>query len=220
MNRAAVIFDMDGVLVDSYQPHLASWQQLGRECGVSFTPELFAATFGRTSRDIICEVWPKPTPSDEQIATLDDRKESLYRKIIAADFPAMDGATDLIDALVATGFSLAAGSSGPPANIALALEKLDRASAFAATIDGTKVSRGKPDPQVFLLAAEALGVSPGECIVVEDAPAGVEAARRAGMASVGLASTGRTAAELSAADLVVTSLEGLTVSRIRELLDG
>jgi beta-phosphoglucomutase len=131
----------------------------------------------------------------------------------------MDGAIELIDALIADGFQLAVGSSGPPENVALVLEKLGRASKFSAVVTGNDVSRGKPDPQVFQLAAEKLNVPAASCAVVEDAVHGVEAARRAGMASIGL--TGTVNAEaLSGADLVVNSVRELTPSRIRELIAG
>jgi len=119
--QLAVIFDMDGVLVDSYRAHFASWLALARECGFEFTERQFAATFGRTSRDIIANLWPDPPP-DERIAEMDDRKEALYREIISKDFPAMDGARELIRALHAAGFKLAVGSSGPPENVAVALD--------------------------------------------------------------------------------------------------
>jgi beta-phosphoglucomutase-like phosphatase (HAD superfamily) len=111
------------------------------------------------------------------------------------------------------------GSSGPPENIALLLEKLGRAAQFAAVVTGADVTRGKPDPQVFLLAAERLNVSPAACIVVEDAVHGIEAARRAGMKSVALAGTS-SRDEFSHADLVVDRLREITPRKLRDLLAG
>jgi len=215
----AVLFDVDGVLVDSFQAHFRSWFILAEENGFSFTREDFTATFGRTSRDIIAALWPVDHLDAEQIRSLDDRKEALFRGLVAADFPSMDGAAELIDALLAAGFLLAVGSSGPPENINLVLERLGRAEAFGAVVTGMDVTAGKPDPQVYLLAAERLNVEPSCCAVVEDAPAGIAAARAANMASVGLASTGRTIQELRQADLVVRSLRELTPQVIHELID-
>ncbi len=212
MIQQAVIFDVDGVLVDSYEPHFQSWRQMLSEHGLEFTEAQFRATFGRTSRDIILELCGDRFPM-EQLQAFDDRKESLYRDIVRKDFPAVDCAVELIDALAEAGFAMAVGSSGPPENVALTLESLGRADRFAVRVTGGDVTRGKPDPQVFLLAAERLGVAPQHCAVVEDAPAGVEAANRAGMASIGLTGTA-TREQLDHADLVVDHLRELTPSHV------
>ncbi len=215
MSNTAVIFDVDGVLVDSYEPHLLSWQQMLGEIGSGCTEAEFRATFGRTSRDILAELYEGEL-TDAEIQKFDDRKEALYRDIVRDKFPAIDGAGELIDALAADGWKLAVGSSGPPENVALTLECLERANLFAARVTGGDVTRGKPDPQVFQIAAERLGVSPEQCVVVEDAPAGVEAANRAGMTSIGLTGTA-TREQLAHADLVVDSLRELTPEKIRRL---
>jgi beta-phosphoglucomutase len=214
--QLAVIFDMDGVLVDSYQAHFESWLALARECGFEFSEHQFAVTFGQTSRDIIASLWDDPPPPD-RIAEMDDRKEALYREIIARDFPVMAGARELIRSLQAAGFKLALGSSGPPANVAVAIEGLGLGECFSATVTGDEVACGKPDPQVFLKAAEKLGVAPANCAVIEDAPSGVEAANRAGMASVALTGTAP-ADRLAAADLVVRRLDELTPGIVTKLI--
>jgi beta-phosphoglucomutase len=221
MSRAqsAVIFDVDGVLVDSYAAHYESWRAIAREQQIRFTEEDFARTFGRTSRDIVRALWPGGTTlRDSEIRAIDDRKEAFYREIVADHFPAMEGAAELIDALRTASFLLAAGSSGPPENVELCLAKLEKRDCFSAVVTGMDVTRGKPDPQVFLLAAERLGIGPHRCVVVEDAPAGIEAARRGGMKAIGLLSRGRTARELGAADIVVHSLRDLSPERICGLL--
>ncbi len=216
MPQQAIIFDVDGVLVDSYQPHFHSWQQMLSEQGFEFTEAQFRATFGRTTRDILLQLCGDKFP-DEQLQAFDDRKEALFREIIRQDFPAIDGASELIDSLDAAGFALAVGSSGPPANVALALENLGRADRFAARVTGNEVTRGKPDPQVFLLGAERLGVDPRQCAVVEDAPAGVEAANRAEMFSIALTGTA-TRQQLAHADRVVNSLREIVPAEIKRLL--
>ena len=216
--KLGVIFDVDGVLVDSYQAHFQSWRRLGREIGVQMSEQQFVATFGRTSREVIRESWPQLATSDARVAQIDDRKEELFREIIAADFPAMEGAVELIDALAAVDFALAVGSSGPPENVGLVLDKLGRRDKFQAVVTGRDVTRGKPDPQVFLLASERLGLPPGRCVVVEDAPAGVAAAKSAGAKCLGLASAGRDSALLAAADRVVSSLRGVGPDDIHRLL--
>ena len=216
-SQLAVIFDMDGVLVDSYRAHLESWLALARECGFEFTERQFAATFGRTSRDIIAHFWGEGL-SDERIAEMDGRKEALYRKSISADFPVMDGARELIRALHEGGFKLAVGSSGPPANVAVTIKGLALEDCFAATVSGMEVTAGKPDPQVFLKAAEKLGVAPERCAVIEDAPAGVEAARRAGMAAIAITGTAPREKLAERAHFVVESLRQLSVEIIARLI--
>ena len=216
-NEYAVIFDMDGVLVDSYHTHYKSWLAMVEPEGLQFSEAEFARTFGRTSREIIAHFWGDRGYDDAEITALDDRKEAAFRRIIAADFPAMPGAGELLQALRQSGFKLALGSSGPPENVDLVLDRLGKRSLFDAIITATDVTRGKPDPQVFLIAAERLGTPAGRCAVIEDAPLGVSAANAAGMTSIALASTGRTRESLSAADLVVDSLAELSPEILRDL---
>jgi beta-phosphoglucomutase len=210
---------MDGVLVDSYQAHLKSWQALATEYGRTMTEVEFASSFGRTSREIVRALWSDQI-SDRKCRTMDRRKEALYRKMIEGKFPAMEGAVDLIDALVVDGVSLAVGSSGPPENVELVLDRLGRRSRFDVIVNGLDVTRGKPDPQVFLLAAERLRVPSAGCVVIEDAPGGVEAARAAGMKSVALLSTGRCQEDFvkSRPDLIVNSLTQLDPDRLSSLI--
>jgi beta-phosphoglucomutase len=215
MSQLAVIFDMDGVLVDSYHAHHESWVQLYGELGFTYSEQQFAADFGRTSRDILRRTLQEDL-SDERVHELDDRKEALYRDIVRQNFPTMDGADELLDALVAAGFQLAIGSSGPPENVELVLEKMGRGR-FATAVTGADVTRGKPDPQVFLIAAERMHLPPASCAVLEDAPHGVEAANRAGMASIAITGTA-TRDRLAAADLVVDKLRELTPDVIRSLV--
>jgi beta-phosphoglucomutase len=216
MTLQSVIFDVDGVLVDSYRAHFESWRQMFAEQGAAFTEDQFRATFGRTSRDIIADFYGHLT--EEDIHRWDERKEALYRDILRQDFPVIDGAVELVNTLAAAGFGLAVGSSGPPANVALTLECLPCGDRFSVRVTGADVTRGKPDPQVFLLAAERLDVPPAQCAVVEDAPAGIEAANRAGMASIALVGTA-TRAELSEARLVVDSLREISPQVVGALIE-
>ncbi len=217
-NPLAVIFDMDGVLVDSYQAHWQSWHFMADELGKGLTEAQFVSTFGRTSREIIAEHWGASALSPQEIADFDRRKEALYREIVSRDFPAMDGAATLLRDLHEAGFRLAVGSSGPPENVALAVERLGAGPCFDALITGKDVTRGKPDPQVFLVAAQRLGVAPADCAVIEDAPVGIAAANAAGMVSIALLSTGHTAESVRAARLVVRSLRELSPARIAGLI--
>ena len=216
----AVIFDVDGVLVDSYHAHYQSWQLACHERGMKMTQDQFVATFGRTSREIIVELWGDKFRTPAAVAQLDDRKEELFRDILRSDFPGMDGAAELIDDLHQAGFRLAVGSSGPPDNVNLVLDQLQRRAAFHGVVTALDVQRGKPDPQVYLLGAERAGVAPQYCVVIEDAPVGVAAAHAAGMKCIAIASTGRVPKSLQAADMVVDSLRELDSLRVVALLAG
>jgi beta-phosphoglucomutase len=214
-----VIFDMDGVLIDSYRAHFDSWRRLAAENGRTYTEEQFVAGFGRTSREVLAEQWAGEPLDEPRIRELSDRKEAIFREEIARNVPAMEGAVELVHALYQAGFRLAVGSSGPAANVRLVIERLGIGPLLSATVTGDDVTRGKPDPQVFQIAAARMGVPGQRCIVVEDAPVGLQAAKAGGMRTVGLASTGRTREELAEADLVVSSLRELSPARLLELFN-
>ena len=224
MTQRGVIFDMDGVIVDSGPAHLESWKRLASENGLDITDAQFAETFGRPSREIIRLRWGDRLPEDEarrdeEVRRLDDHKESIYREIIRGRVPVMPGAVELIRALHAEGWRLGIGSSGPPANVALVVEELDLAPLLSGSTSASDVTRGKPDPEVFLIAAERMGVEPARCIVIEDAHHGIEAAHRAGMKAVALTST-HPAAQLAEADRVVSHLGALSPGALDELLNN
>lgn len=219
-DRFAIIFDVDGVLVDSYQAHWESWQALGARTGVEFTHAQFVASFGHTSRDIIKRHWDQGL-SDAAIVALDGQKEAIYRQIVEQAFPVMDGAIELIGALAEAGFLLALGSSGPAENVALALDRLGVRQQISAVVTGADVRRGKPDPEIFLTAARNLDVAPHQCLVIEDAPAGVEAARKAQMAVAILLSRGHAVEDFAKSpDLIVHSLRELSPGLLRGLIQA
>lgn len=214
--QSAVVFDVDGVLVDSYLAHFQSWVALAEECGChKMTEDEFRATFGRTSRETITQLWPGDGLTDAEIARLDDRKEQIFRDMLRSDFRPISGAAELIDELKAAGFAIAAGSSGPPDNVFLVLDGLGRRDQFDAVVTGVDVHRGKPDPEVFLLCAQRLGMLPSSCMVIEDAVVGIEAANGAGMSSVALVAAGRDPSQFHRADLVIRELSELSPQRIR-----
>ena len=216
--RHAVIFDMDGVLVDSFALHRIVWAEMARDEGLSFDVARFDEAFGRTSREVIAHLWGAGRYTPAQIAVLDERREGAYRDLLKTQFPGMPGAGDLINALHVDGFALAMATSAPLENAELVLDKLGLRHLFPVIVTAKDVHRGKPDPEVFLLAAAGVNIPPGRCAVIEDAPPGVEAANRAGMLSIGLTSGGRTRKSLAAARLVIGSLDELSPSLIRQLL--
>lgn len=212
-----VIFDMDGVLIDSYRAHFLSWRKMLRNHGLDITEEQFAATFGRTNPDIFARLYP--SVKQEQYPALAEEKEATFREIISGDFPEMEGASELIAALHEAGAALAIGSSGPPENVEAVLNALPGGAHFTATTNGNEIARGKPDPEVFLKAAHKLGLPPERCVVVEDAPAGVTAGKAAGCAVIALTGTA-TRDRLAGADLVVDSLREVTPEAFKSLISS
>jgi len=211
----AVIFDMDGVLVDSSQAHFQAWKWLGQQEGTPFSQELFEQTFGMHNQQIL-PLWLQRQLPDSEIDRLAMAKEARYRELAPALMKPIDGVVSLIQQLSRQGVPMAVGSSGPLPNILLILQSLGIENAFAALSTGEDVAHGKPDPEVFLVACRRLGLPPERCLVVEDAPQGVEAARRAGMSVLAITSS-RPAQDLLA-DQVVDSFEGVTPDQLRALL--
>jgi beta-phosphoglucomutase len=214
--RLGVIFDIDGVLLDSYKLHYECWRAVAEKDSVALSEKQFDSLFGRRGNEIVREIWGEELPA-EQVVSIHREKQALYRERLQGNFPEMDGAIQLIDGLVAEGLVLGIGSSAPPANVELSLRGLDRTNSFKAVVSGDEVTRGKPDPQVFLLAAQRMEVEPSSCAVIEDAPAGIAAALAAGMTAIALTGTAPPGS-LTAAHLVLTSLRQLTPKRIVELI--
>lgn len=212
-----VLFDVDGVLIDSFAAHFKTWQQCCREIGRDCTEAEFLAGFGRTSREVIRETWDTPL-TEAQIAEFDDRKEALYRQLIAENFPSMPGARELIHALAAAGIPMAIGSSAPPANVWVVIDQLGARDLIRTVITGADVVKGKPHPDVFLQGARGIGLPPQRCIVLEDAPPGVEAALAAGARCLGVVSRGRTREQLHRAHHHVTDLTEASPALLRDIV--
>jgi beta-phosphoglucomutase len=214
-NAWAVIFDMDGVLVDSYQAHLAAFQRMLANYDLEMSEAQFSTIFGRTNPDIFALLYPELDRKD--YARLSEEKEAAFREIIADNFPEMDGAAELIDALHGAGAILAIGSSGSPENVRTVLQMLPGGEHIKITTNAKEITHGKPDPEVFLNAAGKIGLASTACVVVEDAPAGVKAGKAAGCAVIGI--TGTVARRhLEGADLVIESLRDLTPAIFIDLI--
>ncbi len=210
----AVIWDLDGVVIDSEEDHKKAWQRLAHETGKEFSDEQFAATFGWRNDAIVPTVWG--TVSNEELQELADHKEAYYRDYVRQTVTFLPGAQDLMSALHEASYPQAIGSSAPTANIELVKEVLGLERYINAFVSGETVPHGKPAPDIFLKAAKELGMEPKQCLVIEDAVAGVAAARAGGMYSIAVA-YGRTLPGLQIATLVVKDLTEVTVERIQHL---
>lgn len=178
-----VIWDLDGVVVDSAEFHRAAWQRLAAELGRAFTDDDFRRTFGMRNPEIIASVLRVEGPP-ERVAELGERKEALYRELARGRLRMLPGVERLLRELAERGVPQALATSTPRANVELILAELGLRDRFQALVTAEDVRKGKPDPEGFLLAAERLGVPAGWCVVLEDALVGAQAAAAAGMRCV------------------------------------
>ncbi len=216
--RMGVIFDLDGVLVDSGWAHKQSWYDLAEREDLDISDEFFKSTFGMQNYQILPMLYGGDL-SGEQIDRLSDWKEQRYRDLIAEKLSLPPGGARLLDELKDAGFLLAIGSSAPRANLDLVMKRLGLSRYFDAWVTKEDVANGKPAPDTFLMAAQKLALPPHRCVVVEDAVQGVEAARAAGMPVIALTTT-RDRAALSQADMIVDGLGELKVEDFKKLLKG
>jgi beta-phosphoglucomutase len=217
-NCKGVIFDMDGVLVDSAPAHKQSWYELAARQGYPISDEIFYGLFGMQNQQILPILAGRALPA-EQIDALADWKEQRYRDIIAESLELAAGGYRLLAQLKDNGFRLAIGSSAPRANLDLIVEKLGLAKFFDALVSSADAPRGKPAPDTFLAAAKKLRLEPSQCVVVEDAVHGIKAGKAAGMMVIALTTTADRKF-LHEADLIVDGLKDLKPSDFTNLLDS
>jgi HAD superfamily hydrolase (TIGR01509 family) len=210
------LFDMDGVIVDSAAYHELAFEEWCREKGVPLDLEHFRKhTFGKQSRDIFRELLGRELSPDE-LQIEDDRKESLYRRLYTGHVEPVKGLRELLKDLKASGFGLAVATSGPPENVSFTLKATGVEEMFDATVTSREIMRGKPDPQVFLIAAEKLGLAPRRCAVFEDSPAGAQAAVTSGALLMGV-STGHRS--LKGAAKMLEDFTQITARQLIELIE-
>jgi beta-phosphoglucomutase len=211
---------MDGTLVDTAELHFQAWEAVCREKDRPFSRADFAATFGRRNPEIITHLFGDRFAQAE-VDALGDRKEVLYREAAGRGVTLLPGVAALLEALARNGFRQAIGSSAPRANLELILRLTGIERYLDAVVSCEDTTRGKPDPQVFLVAAQKLGVEPARCVVFEDAVAGVQAAKAGGMRCVAVSFVGHHSDEKlrqAGADLVVRSLEQVQAEDVVRLI--
>jgi beta-phosphoglucomutase len=216
----AVLWDVDGTLVDTAEMHFQAWERMAKEMGRPFTREDFAATFGRRNPEIIRFLFRQEF-TDQEVRDIGERKENYYRAEAEKGVTLLPGVLNLLEGFRRLGVRQAVGSSAPRANVDLIL-RITGASEYLKEIVGMEdTQRGKPDPQVFLVAAEKLGIRPEHCIVLEDAIAGVQAAKAGGMKCLAVTFVGHHPEETlkaAGADRVVRCFTETTAEEVLGLL--
>jgi beta-phosphoglucomutase-like phosphatase (HAD superfamily) len=199
----ALIFDMDGTMIDSMGYHRRSWSAFAQQHGLGMDiDELMRRTTGRTGAECMVELFGRPL-EHEQAWSLVQHKERLYRELFGPEFREVAGFRAFARQAAARGLQLGVGTAGDAQNIAFAMQHLGLEPAPQAIVGGDEGLPGKPEPAIFLEVARRLGVPPQQCLVFEDAPLGIEAARRAGMRAVAVC-TGHRADELAAAHVLAS----------------
>src|SRR3954469_11026315 len=205
---------MDGTLIDSEDLHWLSWRETMASEGIAITHEQFLASFGKRN-DSIIPGWLGAAATPDRIRRIEVAKEDQFRRLVRDQgISPLPGVTAWLNRLNEQGWLQAIASSAPRANVEAVLEALETTGYFQSIVAGEDVRHGKPDPEVFLLAASRLGLPPEKCIVVEDAVAGIEAARRAGMRSIGVSQNG----PYLVADIFVKTLDLLDAQAFDTLL--
>jgi len=211
-----VIWDMDGVIVDTAPYHGEAWRETFQKRGVEFSDDDFRRSFGRRNDTIIIGVMGKAL-SQKAIDAIADEKETSFRRKIRQHIEPLPGVMGLFKVLATAGFRQALASSAPLQNVRQIMKDLDIEGYFEGIVTEKDVTEGKPNPQGFLLAARILEVEPEDCTVIEDSVAGITAARRAGMVCVAVTNT-HPRSRLKEASLIVDSLEEVTVAGLEGLL--
>lgn len=212
---AGLIFDMDGTLVDNMHVHNDAWETWHLRHSLPFSREtFFRETAGRANREVV--KWAKPDATELELETLGLEKEAIYREIYRSQMTPMPGLTTVIAACEARGQRMSVATAATPENASLVLDGLDLRRHFVTVVSPSMGYRGKPHPDLFLAAAQAMDLEPAQCVVFEDAPLGIEAAANAGMRAVGV-TTMLDAATLRAPN-VVFSIGDFTDGRLKGLL--
>jgi len=210
----AVLWDMDGTLLDSAEYHWLAWRKILAGEGFELAHDQFVATFGQRN-DTILRDWLGADLPIGEIDRIGDAKEARYRELVrTSGITLLPGVGRWLKLLQADGWRQAIASAAPRANVEAIVAALGLAAYFDAISSAEDVQRGKPDPQVFLVAAERVGAPPARCIVIEDAPAGLLGARRGGMRAIGVRSSH---ADLQA-DIVVDTLADLPDDAFERLI--
>jgi beta-phosphoglucomutase len=207
MPKVAFLFDMDGVIIDSNPFHKVSLREFCKKYGYDLSEEqLREKIYGRTNRDWITNIFGKL--DEDQLKKYGDEKEAMFREIYKDDIKPVDGLVDFLKKMDAEKIDRAIATSAPRANVDFTLSKTHTKKFFETILDESFVNKGKPNPEIYLKTAAALGYKPEDCIVIEDSLSGVQAGKSAGCKVIGITTT-HTREELAETDLIIENFLGL-----------
>ena len=213
-----IIFDMDGTMVDNMMVHHRAWQKQLALLGLSLSLEEVRRTIHGINTEILTRLFGNRFSMEEKLA-ISDQKEAAYRDIFEKELKLIDGLSDFLLNCKENGIPMAIGTAAPAENVNFVLDKLHLRPFFSGIFHAGDVTKGKPDPQIFLNAADSLGLSPSDCLVFEDSPTGAEAALRAGCKSIILTTT-HTISEFNQFPNIISfanHFRELSVSSIKEM---
>ncbi|MEL6557957.1 MAG: HAD family phosphatase [Bacteroidota bacterium] len=213
-----LIFDMDGVIVDNHYYHFKAWQLFFEKYDKSLDEDDYKRNInGRTMKAIIHGIFDGQKLTDEQAKAYGNEKEAIYRDIYKEHLTPTKGLIDFLEIVKAAGIKTVIGTSAPKENVEFTITGLQLNHYFDDILDDRAVTKGKPDPEVYIKCAQAINYPNSQCVVFEDALAGIEAGKNAGSAVVGLATT-HIAEELVNTDLIIDDFSGLTINQLKDIL--
>lgn len=216
MREIGLIFDMDGVIVENHEYHYLAWQQLASSRGIEITEEFYRLNMnGRTIDELVKVVFDIEL-SKEEARAIGKEKEEVYRNLYEQYLSPTKGIIDFLEAAKALDIPMIVGTSAPNENVVFTLDGLDLRKYFLGVVDDMMVTKGKPNPEVYLKCADAIGIDPKNCIVFEDAISGIKAGKDAGAKVIALA-TSHKREELTA-DLIIDNFEGFDIKQVMEVL--
>jgi beta-phosphoglucomutase len=216
MNDFAVIFDMDGVLVDNFEYHQKAWQIFLEKYEIFITGDFRTKIFGGTNKEHL-EVFFRRKLTQSEIKEFEETKEAIYRSIYEEEIKPVDGLKSFLELLRINKIPVALATSSPRVNIRFILERTGTTEYFSLILDSSSVNKGKPDPEIYLKSAKLLNFKPGKCIVIEDSHNGILAAKSAGNKVIGITTT-HTASDLVGVDLVINDFNELNMTILKNLV--
>ncbi len=213
---SAVIFDMDGVIVDNMKYHKRAWEMFLKKYAPDMDVEEFSKHFGKVNKDLLKIVFQREV-SDEEVSRFGDGKEALYRALYAEDVAPTGGLVDFLQELRENSVKTAVASAAPKVNVDFVFEKTGLRSYFDVSTDANDVTRGKPNPEIYLKTAEKLNCPPEACLVFEDSVPGIQAGRNAGMKVIGV-TTSHPADKLKDTEFVIKDFTEINLKTVRDYL--
>ncbi len=216
MKEIAILFDMDGVIVDNHKIHIQAWKVFGERKNFSITDEDVYGFFGNTNNEILKMIMGNQLSSEEMIK-LAREKEMIYREIFEKTIKPVDGLPELLGNLKKEHINTAVATAGPEENLTFVLKKTGLTSYFDILVHDSMVTNGKPDPEIYLMAADKLNIPPKNCLVFEDAVHGIASGKKAGMKVVALTTT-YTKDKLLKADKIIKNFNEIDIRTIKKMV--